>query len=192
MFWETILKGGTRLAKLLLVDDDSLMVRMYQKKLVNDGYEVVTASDGAKALDILKTTTPDLILLDIMMPGMNGLEVLKNIKTNPSMAKIPVIMLTNVGGAEDDVDSALELGAVAYLTKAGNRPAAVVAKVKEILAGYVHEIPKVKMPEEAKPAEDAREIDKQKAQADAKKAQEDLDNAVKKAKEAAEKLKAIK
>src|SRR5665811_1177281 len=88
---------------------------------------------------------PDLILLDIMMPKVNGLQVLTKLKENKETSNIPVILLTNIGSSnEGDVNRGLELGAVAYLIKAGNRPVVVVEKVKEILAGYVHELPKVK------------------------------------------------
>lgn len=132
------------MAKILIVDDDSLLVRMYQKKLENDGYIVGTAGDGESALQRAQELKPDLILLDIMMPKLNGLDVLAIFKDNQATANIPVILLTNVGGSDEDVNRGLELGAVAYLVKAGNRPSVVVAKVKEILAGYVRDIPKVK------------------------------------------------
>jgi len=132
------------MAKILLVDDDALLVRMYQKKLENDGYEVATADDGDVVSTKISKSKPDLILLDIMMPKVNGLQVLTKLKENKNTSNIPVILLTNVGGSDDDINRGLELGAVAYLVKASNRPAAVVAKVKEILAGYVHELPKVK------------------------------------------------
>ncbi len=132
------------MAKILLVDDDPLLVRMYQKKLENDGYVVSTADDGDVALREVVSIKPDLILLDIMMPRVNGLQVLSRLKDNQSTSAIPVILLTNVGGSEEDINRGLELGAVAYLVKASNRPKSVVEKVKEILSGYVHEVPKVK------------------------------------------------
>lgn len=132
------------MAKILLVDDDPLLVRMYQKKLENDGYTVATATDGEAGLSKVAEFLPDLILLDIMMPKLNGLIVLKKLKENAQTAKIPVIMLTNVGSSDEDAERGLELGAVAYLVKAVNRPSTVVSKVKEILSGYVHDIPQVK------------------------------------------------
>lgn len=132
------------MAKILLVDDDPLLVRMYQKKLENDGYDVSTADDGDVALEQVKKSRPDLILLDIMMPKVTGYEVLEQLKAEKSTKNIPVVLLTNVSSSEDDVEKGMDLGAVAYLVKAGNRPSAVVAKVKEILAATVHEVPKVK------------------------------------------------
>src|SRR3989344_1038230 len=111
------------MAKILLVDDDPLMVRMYEKKLTNDGFSVTTAGNGKEALEKLNVEIPDLMLLDIMMPDINGLEVLKRVKAATKTKNLPVIMLTNVGGGDEDAEKGLELGAVAYLTKATNRPA---------------------------------------------------------------------
>ena len=132
------------MAKILLVDDDPLLVRMYQKKLQNDGFIVAIADDGETALQKVLEFKPDLIVLDIMMPKMNGLEVLTKLKEQKSTEKIPVILLTNVGASDEDVEKGLDLGAVAHLVKAGSRPQAVVSKIKEILAGYVREVPQVK------------------------------------------------
>lgn len=132
------------MAKILLVDDDALLVRMYQKKLENDGYEVVTANDGDVALTKVTEFKPDLILLDIMMPKINGFQVLTKLKENKETNSIPVILLTNVSSSEEDTNRGFELGAVAYLVKASNNPKAVILKVKEILGGYVRELPKVK------------------------------------------------
>lgn len=132
------------MAKILLVDDDPLLVRMYQKKLENDGYEVIIADDGDVALTKIGESRPDLILLDIMMPKVNGFQVLEKLKENKETSNIPVVILTNVNTSDEDTDRGFELGAVAYLIKASNKPKAVVEKVKEILGGYVKELPKVK------------------------------------------------
>ena len=133
------------MAKILLVEDDPLMVRMYQRKLVNDGYETQVAVDGEEGLVKMRSFRPDLILLDIMMPKLNGLQVLERLKSDPTTAQTPVIILTNLGGTQDDIERGLELGAVAYLVKSAYRPDEVIAKVKEILEGYTRsrEIPKV-------------------------------------------------
>ena len=132
------------MAKILLVDDDPLLVRMYQKKFENDGYIVAIAGNGVDALKQVADFQPDLILMDIMMPKMNGLEVLTKLKDNKQTSAIPVILLTNVSSSQEDTDRGLELGAIAYIVKAGNKPKVVVEKVKEVLAGYVREIPRVK------------------------------------------------
>lgn len=132
------------MAKILLVEDDPLMVRMYQRKLLNDGYEVEVALDGEEGLVKVRSFRPDLMLLDIMMPKLNGLQVLERIKSDPTIARTPVIILTNIGGSTEDINRGLELGAVAYLVKSYYRPDEVVAKVKEVLAGYTKgkEVPK--------------------------------------------------
>ncbi len=133
------------MAKILLTDDDSLMVRMYQTKFSKDGFEVQTAGNGEDCLKKLNTYTPDVVLLDVMMPVKNGLDTLKEIKANSKTKNIPVVLLTNMGGGEEDVEKGLELGAVAYLVKASYTPAEVVKKVKEILAGYKKDVPEVKV-----------------------------------------------
>lgn len=132
------------MAKILLVDDDQLLVRMFQKKLQSDGYEVEVADNGADGIAKIALSKPDLIVSDIMMPKMNGLEMLTKLKQNKETDHIPVILLTNIDSSEADVEKGLELGAVTYLVKASTGPAAVISKVKEILAGYVHEVPQVK------------------------------------------------
>ena len=117
---------------ILLTEDDALLIRLYQKKLSIDGFDVRVAENGLEALDIVKEEKPDLILLDIMMPKMNGLEVLKKLKSKAKTKHIPIIVLSNMSGGNDP-DVALEMGAAAYLVKSDNPPDVVVAKVKEIL-----------------------------------------------------------
>jgi DNA-binding response OmpR family regulator len=126
------------MAKILLVEDDPLMVRMYQRKLVNDGYDVAIAVNGEEGMVKIRTFHPDLVLLDIMMPKLNGLQVLERTKADPTIASIPIIILTNLGGSEEDIERGLELGAVAYLVKSAYRPDEVISKVKEVLSGYTH------------------------------------------------------
>ena len=147
------------MAKVLLVEDDPLMVRMYQRKLLSDNYDVGVAVNGEEGLVKIRSFRPDLILLDIMMPKLNGLEVLERMKADPTVAHIPVIILTNLGGSQDDVDRGLELGAVAYLVKSAYRPDEVVKKVKEVLAGYTRskEIPEAAV--SAAPQEVLRETE---------------------------------
>lgn len=151
------------MAKILLIEDDPLMIRMYQRKLLNDNFEVETAVNGEEGLVKVRSFRPELVLLDIMMPKLNGLQVLERMKADPAISKIPVIILTNVGGTQEDIERGLELGAVAYLVKSYYRPDEVVAKVKEVLAGYTFgkEIPKAQSTEAAqKLAEETSETDK--------------------------------
>lgn len=121
--------------KVLVIEDDELLLEMYKEKLKLEGYRVSTASDGRKALVRLKSGA-DLILLDILMPGLNGFEVLKRIKSDSTVSSTPVIVLTNIGGESLDKDRklALSLGATDYMIKALNTPEQVVNKIKKILS----------------------------------------------------------
>ncbi len=130
------------MTKILIVEDDPLMSRMYQKIFKFEGFDVDFAADGEEGLDKIRSTKPTLILLDIMMPKINGLEVLTKIKQDPETKAIPVIMLTNLAGTQD-AEAALTKGAVKYIIKSENEPKQVVNMVKEILAGYTrNEVPK--------------------------------------------------
>jgi len=120
------------MAKLLLVEDDALLTRLYQKKFSKDGHEVVSASDGEEGMEMIESEQPDLVLLDIMMPKLSGLEMLERIKANPATRSVPVVILSNLEG-EEEQERALELGAVAYIVKSNSDPARVSAKVREIL-----------------------------------------------------------
>lgn len=102
---------------ILLVDDDPLIIRMYQNKLKREGYQVRTAFNGGEALLQLRKEKPDLILLDVMMPKMNGVETLRALKEDPKTKKIPVIILTNLGDNPEDIEGAKKLGALDYLVK---------------------------------------------------------------------------
>jgi len=124
--------------KILIVEDDPLMSRMYQKIFKFEGYDVDFATNGEEGFEKVKTVKPTLILLDIMMPKMNGLQVLDKLKMDPELKSIPVIMLTNLAGTQD-AESALAKGAVKYIIKSEFEPKQVVNMVKEILAGYTRD-----------------------------------------------------
>jgi len=124
---------GSSMAKILLIEDDAMFARIYQKKFIKDGHKVVTAKDGHQGLALMKDEQPDVVLLDIMMPELSGLEVLERISADPAKHGIPVIVLTNLD-SEEEQERALELGAVAYLVKTEHHPGLVAAKVQEILA----------------------------------------------------------
>lgn len=120
---------------LLIVEDDPLMNRMYQKIFKFEQYSVETAANGEEGLEKARKIKPTLILLDIMMPKMNGLQVLEKLKNDPDTKGIPVIMLTNLAG-EKDAESALLKGAVKYIVKSEHDPKQVVSMVKEIIAAH--------------------------------------------------------
>lgn len=119
--------------KILIVDDDPLILRMYQRKLSDDGYEIDTAIDGEVAIARAETQNPDLILLDILMPKMNGLDALRALKVNPKTKNIPVIILTNLGDNPKDVEIAKKAGALDYIVKADTSLKDLSTRVGEIL-----------------------------------------------------------
>ncbi|BCW97978.1 MAG: response regulator transcription factor [Armatimonadota bacterium] len=116
--------------KILAVDDEKHIVRLVQVNLERQGYEVVTANDGREALEKVESERPDLVVLDVMMPYMDGFEVLQNLRRNPSTRDIPVIMLT--AKAQDaDVFRGWQSGVDCYLTKPFN-PMELISFVKRI------------------------------------------------------------
>jgi len=132
------------MAKILIVEDDPLMSRMYQKIFTFEGYTVDMAGDGLEGLDKARVDKPTLILMDIMMPKMNGLQALEKLKADPELKAIPVIMLTNLAG-QQDAEAALTKGAIKYIIKSEYEPKQVTNMVKEILAGYTRdEVPTTK------------------------------------------------
>jgi len=120
--------------KVLLVEDDPLIIRMYQNKLSNDGYSVTTAINGQEGLAEVAKDKPDLILLDVMMPKMNGVETLKALKKNSDTKDIGVIILTNLGDKPEDVDKAKGLGALDYLVKSQISLEELSARVHKAIA----------------------------------------------------------
>jgi CheY-like chemotaxis protein len=123
------------MAKILLVEDDTILVEMYQAKFELEGHQVQVATNGEECLAILKEFLPELILLDILMPKLNGFHVLKEIKKQPDLRQIPVILLTNLGQAEVDMNQELAkaLGVNDYLIKSHHTPDEVVSKVVKVL-----------------------------------------------------------
>ena len=116
--------------KILAVDDERHIVRLVQVNLERAGYEVVTANDGKEALEKVAAENPDLVVLDVMMPYMDGFEVLQNLRRDPSTRDIPVIMLT--AKAQDaDVFKGWQSGVDMYLTKPFN-PMELLSFVKRI------------------------------------------------------------
>lgn len=105
--------------KILVVDDERHIVRLVEVNLQRAGYDIVVAYDGVEALEKVKSDTPDMIVLDVMMPRMDGFEVLQNLQADPSTADIPVIMLT--AKAQDaDIFKGWQSGVSSYLTKPFN------------------------------------------------------------------------
>lgn len=118
----------------MLVEDEAMLATMYQTKFAMENLPVELASDGEEALAKAKTLKPSLVLLDVILPKLDGFAVLKALKADPATKDIPVVLLTNLG-QEDDVRKGKELGAVDYFVKANHTPADIVKKAKEILDG---------------------------------------------------------
>jgi DNA-binding response OmpR family regulator len=118
--------------KILLIEDEEMLANMYEVKFKNEGYDLVKAMDGSMGLEMAKTNVPDFILLDIIMPKMDGFSVLKTLKEDAVTKNIPVMLLTNLG-QDEDVERGKQLGAVGYLVKANITPSEVVAAVKREL-----------------------------------------------------------
>lgn len=126
------------MAKILLVEDDTILVEMYQAKFELEGHDVKVATNGEDCLKVLEEFEPDLILLDILMPKLNGFHVLKEIKKQPNLRQIPVILLTNLGQAEVDMNQELAkaLGVNDYLIKSHHTPDEVVAKAVKVMSNH--------------------------------------------------------
>jgi DNA-binding response OmpR family regulator len=122
--------GQPTKGSILIIEDDLVLTRMYQKKFEFDGYQVFLGFGGQEGLKLAMEKKPDIILLDIMMPEMDGFEVLKRLKKNPDTKNIPVIILTNLGTSKVLIDEALKLGAKDYLIKSKTSSADVVKKVE--------------------------------------------------------------
>lgn len=121
--------------KILIVEDDPLMARMYQKIFLFEKYEVEMAADGESALVQARSFNPTAVLLDVMMPKLNGFEVLQRMKSDPELASIPVIMLTNLA-SEKDAENAMLKGAVRYIVKSRYEPKEIVQMVEEIILAH--------------------------------------------------------
>ena len=121
--------------KILLIEDDKFLAGMYVKKIEAEKvFDVSFALSGEEGLEAIKKQKPDLVLLDIMLPGINGFDLLKKLREDQATQELPVIMLTNLNEKED-IQKALSLGANDYLIKAHFMPSEVIAKMRRVLAG---------------------------------------------------------
>ena len=118
--------------KILIIEDDSMVMDMYELRLKEAGYDVLKAKTGDEGLTQAKEAKPDLILLDIIMPGLDGFGVLKTLKAEASTKKIPVLLLTNLG-QESDREKGKKLGAIDYLVKANKTPFQIVEYINKLL-----------------------------------------------------------
>jgi len=118
--------------KILLVEDDKMISSMYQTKLELEGYSVLVAENGAQAINLALAEKPDLILLDIILPQLDGFSVLRQLRSTDITRNTPIIMLTNLG-TDEDKDKGKKYGATDYLVKASFTPTQVSEKIREYL-----------------------------------------------------------
>jgi len=118
--------------KILIVEDDPMISSIYEAKFKADGYEVFIATDGAKGLESAKKEKPDIVMLDVILPGLDGFSVLEEIKKDETIRNTSVVMLTNLG-TEDDKIKGKKMGASDYLVKASLTPGQISDKIKQAL-----------------------------------------------------------
>lgn len=118
--------------KILFVEDDEGFYNLFSSALTMKGYEVIHVSEGSQAFEKIKDIQPDLVLLDIILPGMSGLDVLQELKESDDTKSIKVIMLTNFG-TDDNINRAMELGADEYLMKYNVVPSELPDKIASFL-----------------------------------------------------------
>lgn len=135
------------MTKVLLIEDDPLIYRLYQKLFSLEGFEIELAENGQLGLEKLQTFHPDILLMDIMMPTMNGIEMLTQVKSDPATKDIPVIVLTNIADM-NITQMALSKGAVLCIIKSQTEPSEVINSVKAILAKSAQSTPNEAQPPE--------------------------------------------
>lgn len=124
--------------QILVVEDEEDILELIEFNLKKEGYQVATATSGEKAIELARRNPPQLILLDIMLPGMDGLEVCKLLKHDPATMHVPIVMLT-AKGEESDIITGLEIGADDYMTKPFS-PRVLVARVRNLLRRKKQEV----------------------------------------------------
>ncbi len=127
---EFLLPGMSK--KILLVEDDKFLRELIAKKLRSEDYEVIEALDGEDGIAKAKELKPDLVLLDLVLPGIDGFGVLAKIKEDPATNQAPVIILSNLG-QQEEIARTLKLGATDFLIKAHFTPSEIIEKIKRIL-----------------------------------------------------------
>ncbi len=121
------------MSKIVIAEDDELILKMYTKMFGLRGHEVIGAVDGQSTLELAHAAIPDAILLDVMMPNMNGLEVLDKLAVDAELKNIPVIVMSNLAD-EHDIDAALAKGATKYIIKSEYEPLQICQIVEQVIA----------------------------------------------------------
>lgn len=118
--------------KIVLIEDDMTLVEMYSVKFKQAGFDLKVAINGAQGLELAKKELPSVVLLDVILPGLDGFAVLQELKADPKTKGIPVLLLTNLG-QDADMEKGKRMGAADYLVKANHTPGEVVEKVRALL-----------------------------------------------------------
>jgi len=118
--------------KILIIEDDRFLSLVLKGRLEREGFEVYQAFDGNEALEALKKITPDIILLDLIMPNMSGFEFLESLRSDPQYASIPVVVVSNLG-QESDIEKAKSLGVIEYYVKVRTSVDNLILNVKSLL-----------------------------------------------------------
>jgi len=119
-------------AKVLLVEDDQMIVDMYKLRFEEEGFEVLVTDKGSEAIEMARKQQPDIVLLDIILPEIDGFAILQQLKSESSTKKIPAILLTNLS-QETDQQKGVQLGAAGYFVKAQHTPADILTEIKNLL-----------------------------------------------------------
>lgn len=117
---------------ILIIEDDEFLRGLISKKLSTEGFNMISAVDGEEGIKKVKEQKPDLILLDLVLPNIDGFEVLAKVKADPNVSSVPVIILSNLSQNED-ISKGIKLGAVDYIIKAQFTPEEIAEKIKNIL-----------------------------------------------------------
>ena len=118
---------------ILVIEDDKFLRELMVRKLASEpGFEILSAIDGENGLKSMKEQKPEVVLLDLILPGIGGFDVLAKMKEDMALADIPVIILSNLG-QQEDVDKGMQLGAVDFMIKAHFTPNEIVEKIKQVL-----------------------------------------------------------
>ncbi len=125
-------QNTTQKVSILVIEDDKFLRELITRKLTEENYKIADAVDGEEGIEKVKKEKPDLILLDLILPGIDGFNVLSQLKGNSELSDIPVIILSNLGQREE-VEKGLKLGAIDYLIKAHFTPGEIVVKIKKTL-----------------------------------------------------------
>ena len=117
---------------ILVIEDDKFLRELISRKLTGEGFDVLEAVDGEEGIKKIKEGKPDLVLLDLILPSIDGFEILTRVRDDPEVSSIPVIILSNLGQREE-LEKGLKLGAIDYLIKAHFTPGEIIEKIKNVL-----------------------------------------------------------